>query len=751
MNKRIRVSTLAMTSALMLAGSVPALAIVTPALRLSDAAGNVITIDGNGVATASGNCTAATCVTTTSTGTSGPTGTPGTVTWLGTIGNFTAQQPIVGQSKPALVSPTLDIGFSNLISMSGGTLTIQWTDIGFSGTTPTSVSASPSFLVGSGSLSYTLFIDNASPNVPFGTSSAPCSSATTGACTSATSTSVTSSGNNTTVAAGSGVGANASTFSMTAQEVVTLNQTTEVSEDFTANATASSSQTPSSPMISINKSVVGPTTVNAFAKVTYSYLVKNTGNTTLTNIQVADDNGTPTYTGDDFTVCSIASLTAGASQTCYATVIPPVTQGANDSSPGQQFNYSNYHPGGQIICKALSSGDIQFTYLEDQETADNTYGNGSAFDWGPYGGYGYGYGSYNNPLSSLLNNKNAEFQVFDSRGNKCLDFNADYLNYSSSTISHYDGGSVSVYSGNSQNIYGYHSSIADNLNRSRSFANNCLGNSPAGNSDWTNQCAYTVTIKSGAWGSNGFGSVKCIGSSNSNSKGYGHNQHQCQPVNSTSTNTAVVTANFCTGSGKTQNCQTVTSSDTATVTIIANPPTSSKCVPVPTTCNVYGQAPSQCKPQNGGHDGNGYAYCDALIPNNFTCKDGTPFQLGSAYGPSATSGGTIPLPNGKYSYLKFVGAGVNGNQTNQCFTINYTDGTKTNVYQNLSDWCYPSGFSGESIAVSMPYRITPQGGSQYVTTNLYEYSLQCNSSKTVQSVTLPNNTNVVVHGITMVP
>jgi hypothetical protein len=98
-----------------------------------------------------------------------------------------------------------------------------------------------------------------------------------------------------------------------------------------------------------------------------------------------------------------------------------------------------------------------------------------------------------------------------------------------------------------------------------------------------------------------------------------------------------------------------------------------------------------------------------------------------------------------------VGSGVNGNQTNQCFTITYTDGSKTNVYQNLSDWCYPANFSNESIAVSMPYRIAGDGSSQYINTYLYEYSLPVDNTKTVQCVTLPTNKNAIFDGITMVP
>ncbi|MEM7030894.1 MAG: prolyl oligopeptidase family serine peptidase [Chloroflexota bacterium] len=49
----------------------------------------------------------------------------------------------------------------------------------------------------------------------------------------------------------------------------------------------------------------------------YTYLVTNTGDVTVTNISIVDDNGTPGDTNDDFTLnACIASLEPGASNTC---------------------------------------------------------------------------------------------------------------------------------------------------------------------------------------------------------------------------------------------------------------------------------------------------------------------------------------------------------------------------------------------------------------------------------------------------
>ena len=58
---------------------------------------------------------------------------------------------------------------------------------------------------------------------------------------------------------------------------------------------------------------------------TYSYVVTNTGRTTLTNVVVTDDNGTPTHAGDDFTVCTIPSLAPWRELTLTAKVVPVVS------------------------------------------------------------------------------------------------------------------------------------------------------------------------------------------------------------------------------------------------------------------------------------------------------------------------------------------------------------------------------------------------------------------------------------------
>jgi len=58
------------------------------------------------------------------------------------------------------------------------------------------------------------------------------------------------------------------------------------------------------------------TTIHSGEVVTYTYQITNTGDITLTNVTVVDDNGTPGKSDDDVAVCADMTLTAGARQNC---------------------------------------------------------------------------------------------------------------------------------------------------------------------------------------------------------------------------------------------------------------------------------------------------------------------------------------------------------------------------------------------------------------------------------------------------
>lgn len=117
----------------------------------------------------------------------------------------------------------------------------------------------------------------------------------------------------------------------------------------------------------------------------------------------------------------------------------------------------------------------------------------------------------------------------------------------------------------------------------------------------------------------------------------------------------------------------------------------------------------------------------------------------SAATPNAVSATTVTLPAGNYSKLYLLGSGVNGNQANQVFTVSYTDGTTTKLTQSLSDWWGgPQNYSGEAVVLQMAGLITPTGSTLSHVVYSYGYTFAINGAKTVKSITLPNNRNVVV-------
>lgn len=155
---------------------------------------------------------------------------------------------------------------------------------------------------------------------------------------------------------------------------------------------------------------------------------------------------------------------------------------------------------------------------------------------------------------------------------------------------------------------------------------------------------------------------------------------------------------------------------------------------------------------NGGIDGSGYAYSAALLGGSFNWTN-TSFSLGPANTLNVIScaGQVAPLPAGNFYNLRMLATGIQGNQTSQSFIVNYTDGSSSTFVQSLSDWYSPQNYAGESKAVVMGYRNSSGGGKDSRVFNLYGYSFALNSTKTVASIRMPGNGNVIVAAISLVP
>jgi hypothetical protein len=155
-------------------------------------------------------------------------------------------------------------------------------------------------------------------------------------------------------------------------------------------------------------------------------------------------------------------------------------------------------------------------------------------------------------------------------------------------------------------------------------------------------------------------------------------------------------------------------------------------------------------PNPGGIDGHGEAYSAALLGTSVALPGGS-FTLAGPGPGSAITGGTVALPAGSYTSIDLLGSGVNGNQVNQSFVVTYTDQSTSTVTQSLSDWFSPQNYPGETIAASTAYRVKSTGVTQTGPFNVYSYAIPVNSAKTVQSITLPANANVVFLAIDVTP
>ncbi len=162
-----------------------------------------------------------------------------------------------------------------------------------------------------------------------------------------------------------------------------------------------------------------------------------------------------------------------------------------------------------------------------------------------------------------------------------------------------------------------------------------------------------------------------------------------------------------------------------------------------TVDNIAGIANPGTPVTNGGLDGTGHAYSAALLGSSLMWA-GSTFTLGATGTSDAVSGAIIALPASNASTLNLLAAAVNGHQLNQTFVVTYTDGTSSSFTQSLSDWYAPQNYPGESQVSKMAYRLASSGAADLGPIYVYGYSFAINSAKTLKSLTLPNNRNVVV-------
>jgi hypothetical protein len=160
-------------------------------------------------------------------------------------------------------------------------------------------------------------------------------------------------------------------------------------------------------------------------------------------------------------------------------------------------------------------------------------------------------------------------------------------------------------------------------------------------------------------------------------------------------------------------------------------------------------------------DGTKFAEADSMDAGGYSLSaqtlgqeqvgDEVVFRLGPQNAPDAVTSRTVDLPAGRYSSVKILAMAVDGNQTAQAFTVNYADGTSSTSNQSLHDWAESQNFTGESIAAELPYRVAADGSEASGPFYARAYSFKLDTGKPVRSISLPQNRNVVVLALTLVP
>ena len=145
----------------------------------------------------------------------------------------------------------------------------------------------------------------------------------------------------------------------------------------------------------------------------------------------------------------------------------------------------------------------------------------------------------------------------------------------------------------------------------------------------------------------------------------------------------------------------------------------------------------------GGFDNSGNSYSSNLVGSSVVFS-GQTFSLGPANLPDAVTSTTIALPQGNFAALSLIGAAAADGLPAQPFTITYTDGSTAIVNISLSTWTRWAGYTGETIVSTTGHLNNGGGGRTTANVNLYGYQIPLDSTRVVQSITLPNNRNIVI-------
>ena len=152
----------------------------------------------------------------------------------------------------------------------------------------------------------------------------------------------------------------------------------------------------------------------------------------------------------------------------------------------------------------------------------------------------------------------------------------------------------------------------------------------------------------------------------------------------------------------------------------------------------------------GGIDGGGNAIsASALSANLAWTYSAFAFGRANQFDVVSASSQSISLPAGKFHALGLLATAVEGSKPDQKFTVTYADGTSTAFGQSVSDWFYPQGYANETSVITMPYRLGSNGTKNTGIGHIFVYPLLLDSTKTVKSLILPNNSNLIIIAVSL--
>jgi hypothetical protein len=157
-------------------------------------------------------------------------------------------------------------------------------------------------------------------------------------------------------------------------------------------------------------------------------------------------------------------------------------------------------------------------------------------------------------------------------------------------------------------------------------------------------------------------------------------------------------------------------------------------------------------PGEGNFDGSGWSYAANLMPApGPVTLNGVPYHAPSSAGTDPNfvegHGQAVVLPAGTYSAAHILGAAHHGSADDTA-TVTYADGGTQTVPLRLTDWAGAAAF-GNTTEIQMPYRLKAGQGQDSPPVAIFGTVVPLDASRTVRSITLPNDSHVEVYAVTL--